>query len=192
MLTTESLEKIKTMKKHSIVYHLFLISITVIAVSCATPVEKKSVPNYQEFLAANFIKGEDKETFRVLISSDTYVVVQTDNKDTIQREHDPGGDRYICDEIKKYDKIDEMREGLYHVSLYPDRGTLRKVRPYKPLNLIELDSLVIEDIQRWTYKFPRKVIQPYSFYIKYRAVLRKKQTDEQIIKEVQKRMTREE
>jgi hypothetical protein len=78
------------------------------------------------------------------------------------------------------------------VSLYPDRGTLRKVRPYKPLNLIELDSLVIEDIQRWTYKFPRKVIQPYSFYIKYRAVLRKKQTDEQIIKEVQKRMTREE
>jgi hypothetical protein len=180
------------MKNHSILYHLFFITIIVIVVSCTTPVEKKSDPNYEEFLVANFIKGEDKETFRVLISSDTYAVVQTDYKDTIQREHDPGGDRYICDEIKKYDKIDEMREGLYHVSLYPDRGTLRKVRPYKPLNLIELDSLVIEDIQRWTYKFPRKVIQPYSFYIKYRAVLRKKQTDEQIIKEVQKRMTREE
>ena len=172
--------------------HLFLIAVLVTAVSCAAPVEKRSDPSYEEFLSANFIKGEDKETFRVLISSDSYVVVQTDYKDSIQREQDPGGDRYICDEIKKYDKIDEMREGLYHVSLYPDRGTLRKVRPYKPLNLIELDSLVIEDIQRWTYKFPRKVVQPYTFYIKYRVVLRKKQTDEQIIKEVQKRMTREE
>src|SRR4030042_2223084 len=120
--------------------------------------------------------------------SDRYVVVQTDHQDTIERQDDPGGDRYICDEVKRYDKIDESREGMYHISLFPDRGKLRRVRPYKSLNLIELDSLVIDDLQRWNFKFPRQVIQPSNLYIKYRVVLRKKQTDEQIIKEVQEKM----
>ncbi len=171
---------------------LHTLCTAIIAFSCAVTVEKKPEAEDQEFLNAAFKKGEDKESFRVQISSDSYSVIQTDYKDTIQRESDPGGDRYICDEIKKYDKIDEIREGLYSVSLYPDRGSLRRVRPFKPLNLIELDNLVLEDIQRWTYKFPHKMVQPNSFYIKYRVILRKKQTDEQIIQEVQKRMRREE
>ena len=99
--------------------------------------------------------------------SDRYVVVQTDHQDTIERQDDPGGDRYICDEVKRYDKIDESREGMYHISLFPDRGKLRRLRPYKSLNLIELDSLVIDDLQRWNFKFPRQVIQPSNLYIKY-------------------------
>jgi hypothetical protein len=180
------------MKIKAIFYSLFIALLSAAVLSCAATIEKKPESDNQEFLNAVFKKGEDKESFRVQISSDSYAVAQTDFKDAIQRDNDPGGDQYICDEIKKYDKIDEIREGLYLVSLYPDRGSLRRVRPFKPLNLIELDNLVLEDIQRWTYKFPRKVIQPYSFYIKYRVILRKKQTDEQIIKEVQKRMRREE
>ena len=169
---------------------LFLSAMMLMALSCAAPVEKKSDPDIhaREFLQASFQKGADRETFRVLITSDKYAVVQTDHTGTIQREKDPGGDKYICDEIKKYDKIDEFREGMYHVSLFPDRGTLMKVRPYKPLNLIELDNVILDDLQRWTFKFPAHVIQPSTFYIKYRIVLRKKQTDEQIIKELQKKM----
>jgi hypothetical protein len=179
-------------KNASIFTFLLLMTLAGISLSCKTPPEKKPDTVSQGFFEAIFVKGEDRESFRVLITSDRYEIIQTDHRETIQRDDDPGGDRYICDELRKYDKFDETREGMYHVSLYPDRGTLRKVRPFKPLNLIELDNLVLEDIQRWSFKFPKKVIQPNSFYVKYRIVLRKRQTDEQIIKEVQKRMMREE
>jgi hypothetical protein len=136
-----------------------LVASLALALSCATTGEKKIDSENRRFLKAPFTKGEDKETFRVVITSNSYEVVQTDSTDTMVREDDPGGDRYICDEIKKYDKIDEAREGMYHISLFPDRGTLMKVRPYKPLNLIELDNLILDDLQRWTFKFPQKTIR---------------------------------
>jgi hypothetical protein len=156
--------------------------------SCTSIADKKIVDENKQFLEAPFARGVDKETFRVLIMSDKYLFVQTNYQETIERVNDPGGDRYICDEVKKYDKIDESREGMYHVSLYPDRGTLMKVRPYKPLNLIELDNVIIDDLQRWSFKFPKMIVQPTNLYIKYRIVLRKRQSDAQIIKEVEKKM----
>lgn len=161
-------------------------------ISCATAAEKKIESDNRRFLDAPFTSGEDKETFRVVITSDKYYVVQMESTDTIEREDDPGGDKYICDEIKKYDKINEAREGMYHIALFPDRGTLMKVRPYKPLNLIELDNLIIDDLMRWTFKFPEKTIKPNKMFIKYRIVLRKMENDEKIRKEVQKKMMGEE
>ncbi len=160
--------------------------------SCATTGEKKIKAKNREFLNAPYVPGEDKETFRVLIMSDTYQVVQTAHNDTIERDKDPGGDRYICDEVRKYDKIDEAREGIYYVSLFPDRGTLMRVRPRRPLNLIELDNLILDDLQRWSFSFPRHTIHPVNFYVKYRIVLRKRQSDEEIIKELQRKMSGEE
>lgn len=179
------------MKKNRVTAFLIIPGLMAM-LSCASTEERRIESANKQFLDAPFEKGDNKETFRVLIMSNNYSVVQTDHQDTIEREKDPGGDRYICDEIKKYDKIDESREGMYHISLFPDRGTLMKVRPYKPLNLIELDNLILDDLQRWTFRFPKKTIQPNSMYIKFRVVLRKKQTDAQIIKEVQKKMMGEE
>jgi hypothetical protein len=169
-----------------------VLAVSALLVSCATAGEKKIESDNRRFLNAPFTSGEDKETFRVVITSGTYEVVQTECADTIEREDDPGGDRYICDEIKKYDKIDEAREGMYHIALFPDRGTLMKVRPYKPLNLIELDNMIIDDLMRWTFKFPQKTIKPNKMFIKYRIVLRKMENDEKIRKEVQKKMMGEE
>ena len=177
-------------KKHALVVMAFVGLAALL--SCASADEIRIDSANKKFLDAPFEKGENKETFRVLIMSNKYTVVQTDHQDTMERDKDPGGDKYICDEIRKYDKIDESREGMYHISLFPDRGTLMKVRPYKPMNLIELDNLIIDDLQRWTFKFPKKTIQPNNMYIKYRIVLRKKQTDAQIIKEVEKKMMGEE
>jgi hypothetical protein len=169
-----------------------IIASLALALSCATTAEKKIESDNKRFLKASFNRGEDKETFRVVITSSTYEVVQTDSTDTMEREDDPGGDKYICDEIRRYDKIDEAREGMYHVSLFPDRGTLMKVRPFKPMNLIELDNLILDDIQRWTFKFPQKTIKPNNFYIKYRIVLRKRERDDKILKEVERKMSGEE
>jgi hypothetical protein len=176
----------------NIALFILLILAALDFVTCASSGDIKVKSENERFLEAPFNRGEDKETFRVLIMSDTYEVVQTDHQDTMELVKDPGGNRYICDEIKKYDKIDEYREGMYHVSLFPDRGTLMKVRPYRPMNLIELDNLILDDLQRWSFKFPKKVIQPNNLYVKYRIVLRKKQSDAQIIKEVEKKMSGEE
>jgi len=169
-----------------------IIALGVLMLACATAGDKKIESDNQRFLKAPFTPGEDKETFRVVITSNNYAVVQTECTDTIEREDDPGGDEYICDEIKKYDKINEAREGMYHIALFPDRGTLMKVRPYKPINLIELDNLIIDDLMRWTFKFPQKTIKPNKMYIKYRIVLRKREKYDKIRKEVQKKMMGEE
>jgi hypothetical protein len=174
--------------KKTILSACLILSAFCCLLSCATAGGTKLDSDNRRFLESDFTRGEDKETFRVVIMSDTYKVVQTDHQDTMEREKDLGGDRYICDELKKYDKIDEAREGMYHISLFPDRGTLMKVRPHKPMNLIELDNLILDDLQRWTFRFPRKTIQPNNLFIKYRIVLRKKQTDAQIFKEVEKKM----
>ena len=166
--------------------------LSALTASCATTPETSLDMSNKEFLHASFNPADNKESFRILIMSDRYQVVQTNHQDTIQRVDDAGGDRFICDEIKKYDKIDESREGMYHINLFPDRGTLMKVRPHRPMNLIELDNLILDDLRRWTFKFPQKVIKPNDLFIKYRIVLRKRQTDAQIIKEVQKKMMGEE
>lgn len=180
------------MKKKTVFQFMLMLLIPALATTCATSPEAKLDSINQEYLKASFNPADNKESFRVLIMSDRYQVVQTNHQDTILRVDDAGGDRFICDEIKKYDKIDESREGMYHINLFPDRGTLMKVRPHRPMNLIELDNLILDDLRRWTFKFPKKVIQPNAMFIKYRMVLRKKQTDAQIIKEVQKKMLGEE
>ena len=95
-------------------------------ISCASLGDKSVAARNKKFLNEPFNPGVDKETFRVLIMSNRYEVVQTSNQETIERVKDPGGDKYICDEVKKYDKIDEAREGMYHISLFPDRGTLQE------------------------------------------------------------------
>jgi hypothetical protein len=125
-----------------------------------------------------------KEVFRVFITSDRYIVIQMSKNDTIRRLADSGGDKYMCEELKKYDKMDEAREGIISVSLYPDSGKLMKVRSERLVNLIEIDNLLIEDIQRWNFEFPKNVVSPDKFDIKYRVVLQKKQTDEEIMREV--------
>jgi len=137
-----------------------------------------------------FLSGENlkDEVFRVLITSDRYTVAQMKYKGTIKRVKDPGGDKYICDEMKRLDKINEAREGIMRLRLYPDSGRIMKVRPQKPLYLLELDKLITEDIQRWTFEFPKSVVNPTVLDIKYRIVLRKKLTDEEIIRDVQKKM----
>ena len=51
-----------------------------------------------------------------------------------------------------------------------------------------IDQILSDDIQRWSFEFPKKLIEPTKFDIKYRVVLRKKQSDKDIIKEVRDKM----
>ena len=129
-----------------------------------------------------------EEYFRVVLTSDQYTVKQMKGIDSVQRGEDPDGDTYIRNELKKLDKINETREGILTIWLMPDSGSVMKVRPKRLTYLIEIDQLLTEDVRRWTFAFPKKVVDPTILDIHYRVILQKKQSDEEIIKEMQQKM----
>jgi len=138
-----------------------------------------------------FLKKKDNpaEVFKILITSESYIVSQVNNPETIKRQDDPGGDKYICDEIKKFDIMNEAFEGVFSVDLYPDLpGRIMKIRPKQLFRLMELQKLITDDVQRWNFDFPKKVVIPNKMEIRYRIVLRKKLTDDEIIKQIQSKM----
>ncbi|HPJ37658.1 MAG TPA: hypothetical protein PLT75_04395 [Spirochaetota bacterium] len=137
-----------------------------------------------------FLDPEAKggEAFRVLFTSDKYVVMQRRYDSTIAKIADAGGDKYMCSSIGAYDKFNEARESIMRVWLYPDSGKLMKIRPVKPTFLMEIDQILLEDIQRWNFSFPKKVVHPTRFDVLYRVVLQKKLSDEQIMKEIREQI----
>mgnify|MGYP000976671979 CR=1 FL=1 len=181
-------------KKTGVYFCVFIASLTILILLSCT--EKKQVVTKVkspiEIENERFLKGEggdvDNETFRVFFSSDKYEVIQMKHLENIKRAADPGGDKYMMQELEKHDIMNEAAEGTFGVSLYPDRGTPHKIRPKKVLCLDEVLLLVEEDIQRWKYEFPKKRIDPTNFTIKYRVYLQKKRPDEDIMKEVREKM----
>lgn len=139
----------------------------------------------EEFLDCDSKGGE---VFKVLLTSDEYKVLQCRNDKTIIRTADDGGDKYISNEIDKLNIIDEARTGLITVWLYPDSGKIMKIRSQRPTYFKEVDSLLNDDIMRWNFSFPKKVVEPTKFDIIYRVVLAKKKGDEEIIKAVQDKL----
>jgi hypothetical protein len=159
-------------------------------ISCKTPGTIESIRNQIKEENEKFLNPDQKvtEVFRVLLTSDEYRVVQFKNDKTMERVKDEGGDRYISSEIQKLDIIDEARVGVVSVWLYPDSGRIMKIRSQRPTYFKEVDALLNDDIMRWSFNFPKKVVEPTKFDIVYRVVLSKKQSDEEIIKAVQDRM----
>jgi hypothetical protein len=169
-----------------------IIFALIIVAGCATP-QKTVQPaaSYDsenvEFL--NAVPEDGDELFRVVIMSDTYTVVQKTALETISRTEDKSADKFIYDELNKYDKINEVREAILTVSLFPDTGRIMKIRPKRLASLREIDELIVEDLQRWNFVSPnKKTISPLKFDVRYRVVLRKKQTDDEILKEVREKM----
>jgi len=171
--------------------YIFLAGIAAVQfVSCKTSTTVEDVRSKIKDENEAFLKPDKKatEVFRVLLTSDEYKVIQLKNDKTIERAKDEGGDKYISSEIQKLDMIDEARISLISVWLYPDSGKIMKIRPQRPTYFTEVDGLLNDDIMRWNFVFPKKVIEPTRFDIVYRVVLSKKQSDEEIIKAVQERM----
>lgn len=169
-----------------LVYIVFSVIVAFQMISC------KTVPVAEQLKDENddFLKPDKKaaEVFRVLLTSDQYRVLQMKNETTIERSKDDGGDKYISGEIKKLDMIDEARIGVISVWLYPDSGKIMKIRSQRPTYFKEIDALLNDDIMRWNFNFPKKVVEPTRFDIVYRVVLSKKQSDDEIIKAVQQKM----
>ncbi len=170
------------MKKSLIIW----ASIIAILLSSCTTLQKSDLSSENE----RFINGDGrgKEVFRVLLSSHEYKVKQFRYNKTMERTPDPGGDKYITHEIEKLNMINEVRNGITTVWLYPDSGRIMKIRSQKPTYFKEIDSLINDDIMRWNLKFPKGYVEPVRFDVVYRVVLRKEQSDDEIIKQVQNRI----
>lgn len=157
---------------------------------CSAPATRTETRSPVEIENDKFLDPEAKgsEVFRVLFTSDKYVVVQRKYDSTIKKIADAGGDKYMCSSIGAYDKFNEARESIMRVWLYPDSGKLMKIRSVKPTFLMEIDQILLEDVQRWNFAYPKKVVSPTRFEILYRVVLQKKLSDEQIMKEIREQI----
>jgi len=173
-----------------LLYILLAGVISMQLISCKTSTSIEDIREQIKDDNEAFLKGEKKgsETFRVLLTSDEYKIIQLKNEKTIERTKDEGGDKYISSEIQKLDMIDEARVGLISVWLYPDSGKILKIRSQRPIYFKEIDGLLNDDIMRWNFVFPKKIVEPTKFDVMYRVVLSKRQSDEEIIKAVQERM----
>lgn len=176
------------MKKLLYIIMACLLSMQII--SCKTTTTIESIREQIKEDNEKFLNPDKKasEVFRVLLTSDEYRVIQLKSDKTMERVKDDGGDKYISSEIQKLDMIDEARIGVISVWLYPDSGRIMKIRSQRPTYFKEVDALLNDDIMRWSFNFPKKVVEPTKFDIVYRVVLSKKQSDEEIIKAVQDRM----
>ncbi len=170
------------MRKYIICFILFTI------VSCSTTaIKEKEDPFAQDNKRFLEEKG-GTELFRVLITPDGYQVIQLHYQDRITRNNDESGDKYILEEVAQYHQIDEAREGIVTVWLFPDSGAIMKIRPTQLTFLVELDNLIVQDMQRWTFSFPTKTVEPTKFDVKYRIVLRKKLSDEEIMQQIREKI----
>jgi hypothetical protein len=79
---------------------------------------------------------------------------------------------------------------MIKIWLFPDRGTIMKIRPHKLIAFQDVLELIYVDIRRWDFQFYRG-IYPLQMLIKYRVVLRKTVSDDQVIDRIQKRMSGE-
>jgi len=177
------------MKK--ILYVIFILFFAIQFISCkSTSTNIDDVRKQIQKENDAFLKPDKAsyEVFRVLLTSDEYKVIQLKHNGTIERVKDEGGDKYISDELKRLDIIDEARVGVISIWLYPDSGRIMKIRAQRPIFFKEIDALLNDDLMRWNFKFPKKVVEPTRFDIMYRVVLSKKRSDEEIIKEVQQMM----
>jgi len=156
--------------------------------SCKTIFKEEKIDQY-----GNYLKQDTAavEVFRVLILSDRYESSQMKFQDKLEKIDDKEGDKNISDKLKEYDKINETCEGVLTVSLY-NTGKIMKIRPKTLAPIAEVNSLIVDDLKRWNFKFAADVTEPNVFEIKYRVVLRKMQTDEEIMKEVMEKAKKEE
>lgn len=158
---------------------------------CKTPQEREGFVTGKEKVIEDainhdfFRKEGGNEIFRVYLSSDFYLCKQYGKEDWIARKKDPGGDNFARELIVGLNKIDEEREGVVKVTLYPRSGAISKIRPIRLTFLEELDRVMVEDLQRWQFNFPKRTIRPLNFFIRFRFKLKNDFKKEKTLEELE-------
>lgn len=91
-----------------------------------------------------------RELFRVIISSEGYQVRQIRKSEWIKRAPDEGGDKLTMEELKPYNKVDYVDDGVVAIELSPYTGKIQNLNfDTRVPRINELAKIVQNDATRW-------------------------------------------
>ncbi|MCB1179324.1 MAG: hypothetical protein KDK36_17215 [Leptospiraceae bacterium] len=121
------------------------------------------------------------EAFRVIMSSDSYLVRQIRHSSTMRRKPDNGGDKLMMEEISKFDKLSFVDDGLVIVKLNSKTGKLENVNFHKRIpKIADLAKIIQNDATRWAFEHKNEEPDVKSFLVTYYIVLKKKASKEEV------------
>ena len=172
-----------------VLFFIFILGCTSSELIKEDEVSKAWSPQHPDNVKFLEVNPKSHELFRVLFTSEGYVVSQMYAHETIARNEDVSGDKYYSSRMKDFNIMDEVREGVFSVTIFPDSGRLNRIRPERSTFLHEVDALILEDIQRWTFKSPkRRSFEPTRFNVRYRIILHRSGSDEEVLQRIRERM----
>ncbi|MDH5721379.1 MAG: energy transducer TonB [Spirochaetia bacterium] len=154
--------------------------------------EKKEIPeNILKFYEGFFGEPVDEEkAFRVFCSSGYYERRQLNSFEILEIKNDAEGDHLAAEDLKEYDKVDFFGKAVVKIELYPDTGTLSRVRFLRSSGISELDRIISEDITRWKFSFLIENKEddeiPEQFLVEYAVLLEKKISRDEAVEELKK------
>ena len=165
-------------------WKISLLSFILITLSsCKSTIKKELTPEEQIYSkyenkhkeAFSKIKTRKSEIFRLFVSSSRYEIEQVREKEKIQLKEDESANQEMQAILQKtFDKINYTARAIISIELYPDSGSISRIRFTRPTGIQELDKVVSEDASRLIFEFPKKVIDPIRFEIHYMIVLKKR------------------
>ncbi|TGN09912.1 LA_2219 family laminin/E-cadherin/plasminogen-binding protein [Leptospira bandrabouensis] len=130
------------------------------------------------------------ELFRVYIASDSYMVRQIRHTDKIQRKPDPGGDELAKEEMKKFDLLSFVDDGMITIGLNSITGKLESIAFDRRVPRInDVAKIIQNDASRFNYEHFSKDGAPIvtKFLISYQIRLYPGKTRDEIKKMLQKK-----
>ncbi|PJZ45644.1 hypothetical protein [Leptospira brenneri] len=130
------------------------------------------------------------ELFRVYIASDFYMVRQIRHTDKIRRKPDPGGDELSKEEMKKYDLLSFVDDGMITIGLNTITGKLESIAFDRRVPRInDVAKIIQNDASRFNYEHSSKDGTPIitKFLISYQIRLYPGKTRDEIKQMLQKK-----
>ncbi|WP_039937719.1 LA_2219 family laminin/E-cadherin/plasminogen-binding protein [Leptospira terpstrae] len=130
------------------------------------------------------------EIFRVYIASDSYQVRQIRHTDKIRRKPDAGGDELSKEEMKKFDLLSFVDDGMITIGLNTITGKLESIAFDRRVPRInDIAKIIQNDASRFNYEHSSKDGTPIvtKFLISYQIRLYPGKTRDEIKQMLQKK-----
>ncbi|PJZ86604.1 LA_2219 family laminin/E-cadherin/plasminogen-binding protein [Leptospira harrisiae] len=130
------------------------------------------------------------ELFRVYIASDSYMVRQIRHTDKIRRKPDAGGDELSKEEMKKFDLLSFVDDGMIVIGLNTVTGKLESIAFDRRVPRInDVAKIIQNDASRFNYEHSSKDGTPIitKFLISYQIRLYPGKTRDEIKQMLQKK-----
>lgn len=131
-----------------------------------------------------------QEVFRVYVASDSYMVRQIRHTDKIRRKPDPGGDELSKEEMKKYDLLSFVDDGIISIGLNTVTGKLESIAFDRRVPRInDIAKIIQNDASRFNYEHSSKDGSPIitRFLVTYQIRLYPGKTRDEIKQMLQKK-----